>query len=284
MPSLFSRSRTTSSPHKSQKASRSSARGAGTAPPKKDRNVEKTRTRTLSAAKGRAPGPMPTEEEPIIPDGSFFPLNLDPPGDDHANPSESERGQYLSLSLFFSRYLLSPSPSHLPDALWRPGVISSIKVFWRSPMAVRGRQPRVSLVVAVIRPRAVEPWIFLLTMSVAGHRHREQEYGYLSYYHHIVLGLEEVDSLVHTVTEELSTRGLTTPFLFSSLALDVNSSGVRRLIQAFLRTCVPFPAPDAERTWHEEARFAAPAELAMCLRWGLARILRVSGGNAVLQY
>jgi len=27
--------------------------------------------------------------------------------------------------------------------------------------------------------------------------------------------------------------------------------------------------------------FAAPAELAMCLCWGLARILRVSGGNAV---
>ena len=67
--------------------------------------------------------------------------------------------------------------------------------------AVRGRQPRVSLVVAVIGPRALEPWIFLLTMSVAGHHHREQEYVYLSYYHHIVLGLEEVDSLVHTVTE-----------------------------------------------------------------------------------
>jgi hypothetical protein len=85
-----------------------------------------------------------------------------------------------------------------------------------------------------------------------------------------------VDSLVHTVTEELGTR-----FLFSSLVLDVNSSGVRRLIQAFLRTCVPFPAPGAERTWHVEARFAAPTELVMCLRWGLAHILRVSGGNAV---
>jgi len=118
-------------------------------------------------------------------------------------------------------------------------------------------------------------------MSITGHRQREQEYGCLSYFHHIVLGLEEVDRLVHTVTEELATRGLMTPFLFSSLALDVNSSGVRRLIQAFLRTCVSFPAPDAERTWHEEARFAAPAELAMCLRWGLARVLRVSGGNAV---
>jgi Domain of unknown function (DUF1708) len=122
----------------------------------------------------------------------------------------------------------------------------------------------------------------LLTINAhTGHRHREQEYGYLSYYHHVVLGLDEVHRLVHTVTEELSTRGLTTPFLFSSLALDVNSSGVRRLIQAFLRTCVSFPAPDAEHTWHEEARFAAPAELAMCLRWGLARVLRVSGGNAV---
>jgi len=44
-------------------------------------------------------------EEPIILDGSFIPLNLDPPDDDPANPSESERGQYLS-PLFF----LSPLP------------------------------------------------------------------------------------------------------------------------------------------------------------------------------
>ena len=104
-----------------------------------------------------------------------------------------------------------------------------------------GRHRRVSLVVAVIGPRALEPWIFVLTMSVAGHRHREQEYGYLSYYYHIILGLEAVDSLVHTVTEEIGTRGLTTLFLLSSLALDVNSSGVRRFIQAFLRTCIPSP-------------------------------------------
>ncbi|KAF8258940.1 hypothetical protein EI94DRAFT_1066976 [Lactarius quietus] len=117
-------------------------------------------------------------------------------------------------------------------------------------------------------------------MIIIGAREREQDYGYLSYQRHIVLGLDEVDRLVRTVTDELGTRGLTTPFLFSSLALDVNSSGVRRLIQAFLRTCVSFPTLDAERTWREEARFAAPPELAMCLRWGLARVLRVSGGHA----
>ena len=118
-------------------------------------------------------------------------------------------------------------------------------------------------------------------MTITGHRQREQEYGYLSYLHHIVLGRGEVDGLVHIVTEELGTRGLTTPFFFPGLSLDITFSGVRRLIQAFLRTGVSFLAQDAKRTWHEEARFAATAELAMCLRWGIARVLRVSGGNAV---
>ena len=95
-----------------------------------------------------------------------------------------------------------------------------------------------------------------------------------------MLGLDEVDRLVRTVTDELGTRGLTTPFLISSLALDITSSGVRRLIEAFLRTCVAFPALYAEHKCREEARFAAPPELAMCSRFGLARVLRVSGGHA----
>ena len=117
MPSLFSRSRaTTTSPPKSQKpsielsdefgrvSSRNSTRAVGTVPAtaKKDRNVEKTRTRTLSAVKGRAPGPIHNEDEPVIPDGSFFPLHLDLPSADPANQSESEPGSYfiiLSLSL-----------------------------------------------------------------------------------------------------------------------------------------------------------------------------------------
>ena len=86
-----------------------------------------------------------------------------------------------------------------------------------------------------------------------------------SYLHHVVLRPDEVDRLVHTVTEEFSTRGLTTPFLFSSLALDVDSSRVRRPIEAILRTCVSLPVPNTERTWHEEARFAALAELASAM-------------------
>ncbi|KAI0249408.1 hypothetical protein BJV78DRAFT_1228260 [Lactifluus subvellereus] len=41
------------------------------------------------------------------------------------------------------------------------------------------------------------------------------------------------------------------------------------------------PAWPLMSTLLEFARFAAPPELAMCLRWGLARVLRVSVGNAV---
>ena len=112
MPSLFSRARTTSSPLKAQRQStdlldefgRVPSRGNGTVPPKKDKNVEKTRTRTLSAAKGRAPGPLPNDEDTLIPDGSFFPLNLDPPGAGDPGHSESERGPYyLSINSFPKR-------------------------------------------------------------------------------------------------------------------------------------------------------------------------------------
>ncbi|KAH9172544.1 hypothetical protein EDB89DRAFT_1851067 [Lactarius sanguifluus] len=208
MPSLFSRARTTSTNHKSLRpqidssdefgrvTSRSSCKRHRHRPRKEGQESRKD-----SSPKARPPGAVVSEEEPVIPDGSFFPFNLEPPPSDLASPSDSERGARTT--------------------------------------------------------------------------------GYLSYHRHVVLGLEEVDRLVRIVTDELRTRGLTTPFLFSSLALDVNSSGVRRLIQAFLRTCVAFPALDAERTWRDEARFAAPPELAMFLRWGLARILRVSGGHAV---
>jgi len=77
--------------------------------------------------------------------------------------------------------------------------------------------------------------IFLLITTFAGHCRHEKEYGYLSYNHYVILSLEQVNSLVRTVTEaeELGTRGLTMPFLFFSLALEVNSSGVRRPVQAF---------------------------------------------------
>ncbi|KAG2113542.1 uncharacterized protein F5147DRAFT_49751 [Suillus discolor] len=111
------------------------------------------------------------------------------------------------------------------------------------------------------------------------HEQQAHDYGYLSYQRHVVLGLDEVVRLVDVVASELGTRALTTPFIFSTLALDVSASSVRGLIRAFLETCTG--GIDAEHRWREEARLAGPHELGMCIRWGLARVVRVVGGQAV---
>lgn len=111
------------------------------------------------------------------------------------------------------------------------------------------------------------------------------DYGYLSYKRHVVLGLEQVSRLVIVVSNELGARGgITTPFIFSTTALDVSSSAIKKLIQAFLATCLSqsaHAAAEAESRWRDEARFAGPHELGMCLRWGLARAIRSVGGHYV---
>ncbi|KAF8063469.1 hypothetical protein FPV67DRAFT_1506721 [Lyophyllum atratum] len=114
---------------------------------------------------------------------------------------------------------------------------------------------------------------------------KEHDYGYLSYERHVVLGLEQVARLVVVISDELGTRGgITTPFIFSTTALDISSSAIKRLIRTFLDTCINqsgHAAADAETKWRDEARFAGPHELGMCLRWGLARVIRSVGGQDV---
>ncbi|KAJ6613879.1 hypothetical protein B0H10DRAFT_196553 [Mycena sp. CBHHK59/15] len=124
--------------------------------------------------------------------------------------------------------------------------------------------------------------------------HRAQAYGLLSPARDAVLGLGDAARLVQRVCRELEREGVAMPFVFSALALDVRRAGVARLVQAFLGTCVDGGGvPNgsghgsngggggAEARWAEEARFAGPHELGMCLRWGLARVVRVEGGREV---
>ncbi|KZS88475.1 hypothetical protein SISNIDRAFT_459696, partial [Sistotremastrum niveocremeum HHB9708] len=108
-----------------------------------------------------------------------------------------------------------------------------------------------------------------------------QDYGHLSYQKDVILGLDEVHRLVQVVSGEIEGRCLQTPFLFSTLAIDLSSGATRRLIDSFLRTCGTAPGPAteaAEAKFAEDAKFAGPHELAMLLRWGLARILRLVEG------
>ena len=111
---------------------------------------------------------------------------------------------------------------------------------------------------------------------------KEHDYSFLSYERHVVLGIEQVERLVEVVSEELETRGgITTPFIFTTAGLDISSSGIKRLIRTFLNTCEPNSGQNAESKWREEARFVGPYELAMCLRWGLARVIRSVGGQDI---
>ncbi len=93
-----------------------------------------------------------------------------------------------------------------------------------------------------------------------------------------VLGLEQVSQLVDVVSEELGTRGgITTPFIFSSMALDMSSTSTKRLMRTFIDACAD-PGPKLHR-FREEARFAGPHELGMLLRWGLGRLVRIVDGQ-----
>ncbi|SJL14904.1 uncharacterized protein ARMOST_18380 [Armillaria ostoyae] len=106
----------------------------------------------------------------------------------------------------------------------------------------------------------------------------EIDYGYLAYERHVVLGLEQVSQLVDVVSEELGTRGgITTPFIFSSMALDLSSTSTKRLMRTFIDACAD-PGPKLHR-FREEARFAGAHELGMLLRWGLGRLVRIVDGQ-----
>ena len=102
---------------------------------------------------------------------------------------------------------------------------------------------------ALIEPRAfapnLKPLIPLLSMGITCHRRQEQEYSYLSYLHHVVLGLDEVDRLVPTVTEELGAHGLTTTFLFPAMP---STSALPEFIASSKSSSalVSFHASDAE--------------------------------------
>lgn len=216
MPSIFSRSRLNSTPSKKSNQpsllspnstldefgrihSNASASTSKKSSKKYAKEQEKARIRTLSTL-------TTPESDPQIPDGTFLPINLDPP----------PPPQRISLTL-------PPKPTVEAPA----------------------------------------------------------DYGYLSYSRHIVLGLPQLSRLVSVVCDELSTRGgLTTPFIFSSLALDISASAIKRLISTFLDTCRG-GGDAAERKWRDEAKFAGMHELGMFLRWALARVVRYSNGVEV---
>jgi hypothetical protein len=76
------------------------------------------------------------------------------------------------------------------------------------------------------------------------------------------------------------------------LALDVCHTGVIRLVNAFLATCLDYSPSNGhggasaaqantESKWAEDTCFAGSHELGMCLCWGLSRVVSVEGEREV---
>lgn len=133
-------------------------------------------------------------------------------------------------------------------------------------------------------------------------RAKLRPYGYLSYKSEVILGVDEASRLVDVVSREMTERGmllfifayfvvyvhlfllgfLTTPLLFSSQALDISRIRIQKLIDTFLATCpseTNRPGSPFDKAWVDEARFSGPHELAMVLRWALARIVHLVNGQ-----
>ena len=173
-----------------------------------------------------------------------------------------------------------PSPSLFRETL---GVISRFSVFSRSFMLCMGANVARRWC-AYIRSCAFAPplsrWMSLLTMNSMHHPQWKEGNGRLYYHHHVVLGLEEVQRLVHAVTEQLGTQELRIPFFFSSLALDVNSSlfVASSKLSSVLLCRSPLRSPNA----HDTRRLALlPPELVICPRYGFFRGFHASGTTLV---
>ncbi|GAA93967.1 uncharacterized protein L969DRAFT_98315 [Mixia osmundae IAM 14324] len=89
------------------------------------------------------------------------------------------------------------------------------------------------------------------------------------------MSIERVHSIVAQCASEIRSRGLDSPLLFSTTAIDITTEGVHALITACHQQMSAFRA---------EAEFAGPHDLAAMVKYSLARITNQVGGHGCLTY
>lgn len=92
-------------------------------------------------------------------------------------------------------------------------------------------------------------------------------YGYTTIGWDKQMDVPQVAELVLMCGEQIRMRGLTSPLIFSSMALDLSHHNVTSLIRSFLSSPKGF--------YSSETKFANPHDLAAVIKWSLARIGRV---------
>ncbi|CDS01112.1 uncharacterized protein SPSC_01609 [Sporisorium scitamineum] len=98
-------------------------------------------------------------------------------------------------------------------------------------------------------------------------------YGYTTDGWHVYLDAARVSVLLEACGEQIRSRGLDNPLIFSSMALDLSPANVGSLIKLFTSsTAGQRTIPSA---FFDEIRYANPHDLAAFIKWAFARMGRV---------
>ncbi|BGP44695.1 hypothetical protein JCM10450v2_000509 [Rhodotorula kratochvilovae] len=100
-------------------------------------------------------------------------------------------------------------------------------------------------------------------------------YGYAPLSTTLELSVIKVDRIVAACADEIRRRGLDTPLIMSSMALDISLDGVCSLIRSYL---------DEPTGWAQDLALAHPLSVGAFMKWGLARLINERGRRGFVSW
>ncbi|GAA5898684.1 hypothetical protein JCM6882_000896 [Rhodosporidiobolus microsporus] len=100
-------------------------------------------------------------------------------------------------------------------------------------------------------------------------------YGYAPIATTLELSVIQVEEIVSQCAEQIRRRGLDTPLIMSSLALDISLEGVCSLIRSYL---------DDPKGWASDLHLAAPLSIGAFLKWALGRLVSDRGTRGFVSW
>jgi hypothetical protein len=85
----------------------------------------------------------------------------------------------------------------------------------------------------------------------------------------------EIEEVVRMCGQEIKTRGIEAPMLFSTQALDISLENITSLIRSYVSD---------RNTWRRDLRLANPHDLAGMIKWALGRYINPQGGRGFLAW
>ncbi|GAA5918830.1 hypothetical protein JCM1841_002760 [Sporobolomyces salmonicolor] len=100
-------------------------------------------------------------------------------------------------------------------------------------------------------------------------------YGYAPLSTTLELGVAKVEDIVSKCAVQIRQRGLDTPLIMSSMALDITVDGVCSLIRSYLADV---------RTWEYDLQLVAPLSVGAMMKWALGRLINDRGGRGFVSW